>query len=888
MHHKRSVLIIGAAAVCAIGILFSSSIASGQSGQPALPKLFPGVQLGNVVMADGTIRDTQPFDYRILANWVAPKSLSVERKEVSGNSTYSKSEAGTATEVSGGVNIMDVVGISGFYNSSLANAEDFQGVRMEAKFIGSNRMARIGFADMNPEDLLESLSETLHDARRSPLQDLVEALEEFQELDLDLNDPAQVADAKDLILDMVEAKEEFSKDYGIGFVSGVVLGGAAVVQLDFAQQTESEEDKYEGGGELSVGLPQVAGKVSASHGEVNKSGFKEARFTVTSTAMGSEAYRTFADSYQQLFASKSMDKLWDTNILDAPSAASILGGSVPELPSLGKKPSKPTSKLIEKFGKIKSEDDVQLLNKIIAFEKWNAQQNGDGTWEEFNEWLATEGNLPDDDLPVEDELAENPDEQLVNNAGAPVGGGVSLGEEVPAEVPAQNAFNSEYLGKLQEDYAVIGVEITRWEDVIPGLGDVDALVTGVSEAGGLLQSARVLERLDRIAAMYAFASTCMTTSSAKTEQTRFLNFANIFRNHREALRTELQKLDRNHPDPLAVVKKYLSGMTEEARAVYNVFLENQAIFASSEVGMGGYLAGDFTKGSGLLRIGHFYRCSSAISGIQADRKDIWNVEATVAKNNPSDLHGPTLYAEATKFLPVLDPEIRNYRLVKGSEGQPILRYDAEVWLMASDPHVAQAMAKQGAAPTGSNASLMQAQTSYFGSMAKFFQKFPLKNFKATEKFGRPEIELSISADQFGYYLAYQNSKSNKDQYVLGRLLGGDSGEIKNVSDYLMKTAEEVSGGQFGPKTFHLVPFQADELKSVKWKGFIVYDQTTDDLINQFWQNVVSDLKPAVEGDNYWTKRFPRGRLNLRKNYSPTDLREFQSYFGLVQRPDGWN
>jgi len=856
------------------------------SGQPALPKLFPGVQLGNVVMQNGTIRDTQAFDFRSLSQWVAPKSLSVERKEVSGNSTYSKTESGAATEMSAGLNIMDVVGISGYYNTSLTSADDFQGLRLEANFVGSNLMARIGFADMNPEELLQSLSESLQDERRSPLHEMIEALEDFREEAVDLNDPAEVAAAKDLIFDMVDAKEEFLQEYGVGFVSGVVLGGAAVVRLDFQQKREDEEDKYEGGGELSVGAPQGALKVSASHGEVSKEGFKEATFQVTSTAMGSEKYRLFADKYQEMFAGKSMEALWDTNLLEAPSSADLIGGKVPELPSTTAKPSSGGKSLVEKFGKIKSEEDIALLDSIIAFEAWNSGRDGRGTWDEFKQWREEQGSGE-----IEEEL--NPDEELADDpvvrrrSTAARKSAMASGAEPEPEASAtpsvpQNAFNLEYLTKLQGDHAVIGVEITRWEDVIPGLGDVDSLRESVEYAGDLLQTTRILDRFERIANMYAFASTCMTNPLAKPQKERFLNFANIFRSHRALLAKELRTGESSRKTPLAIAKEYLSGMNEESRKIYNVFLTNEEIFASGEVGMGAYVR--LNGVSSPLRVGHYHRNSSAISGLPAEWQGIFNIEMWKARNTPSELHGPTFYAESLKFLPVLDPDIAEYKFTRDADGKGIVTSKAKVWLMASDPVITRDLIqKTGKRGPGSNASLQTPWLSYFGSHSKYFQTFPLDRLKVRETFQRKEVVFTVEAED---YFVVGNEDNVPGQFVSGKDHWQEEGDLRKVAGHLWQNVSPTQGTYI--LRFHLVPFDADELKSVNWKGFLVYDDTVSDLIGQFWKHAVADLQPSTAGHNYWTEKFSRGRVKMNRNYSATVLRQFQSYFGLVERPESWN
>jgi len=917
--------------MCISSLLLSTITGGAQERSGRLiPDLFTGVRLGSVVMEDGRIVDTQAFNLYHLGAVIAVNSADASNIEVFGNSTYNRDAsakgwmAGVDAEYSGKF----AVGASNYAGSTFTRAEDAQAISIGARFIGTNRVAKIDFQQLTPEGFYGYLAAPLRH-ERSPLSQLANAISELIDLRAErqltevLADPA----ARPILQRLIAAKQAFKENYGVAFVSGVVLGGGAAIEGSFESESDQSSSKWQAGTQIQGGLPMARGNIGASFGLMNEGALRNARFSVTATSLGGEAYSKFAKDYAAQFSGKMGGELWSKDVANTPPTAGLLGSRKPDLPPFTKETPKAVPKLAEKFGTITSEADLLLFDKVVAFDRWNAEKHGQGRWEQFLAEYEKSNTKEKLDEAVE-ELVLPSDEQSTNLR-VRVKGEANQAESRNAPSSSEytdaqeTGFNNRYWSQLQGQYAVVGVEVTRWEDVIPGLGFAESVIAGAEAGIEVIRANRVLNAFDRIINMYSLASNCTEVNEHLSKE--FDAYTELFANARIRLNESLATNSRRpQPEsPVKLAEDVLAAMPVEARRIYQVFRQHEAIFTAGEVGMGAYYifqhgesrqrrylrvsgANDFLRPSEVPRRhsnGHvnwfptpvdfwilFFRQREQGSGHASFIGRMFSPALDEVSNRAIDLHSPTHYARAIKFFPVLDPEIEEFPTgdrVDPTTGRKIRGYKANVYLMVSRP----------APPNGCTNGVISGNPGViFGQTKLPPAKFPLSMFTLQKTFGRTEIQLTMPSDQ---------------QFVLGRRSGHaqftygifDINKIRSAYDGGRINLEQLATYEimherfyqdFNPehgwqaRSMRLVPFGAEDLRAVRdWQGFYIYEKLTENQLARFWSALTIKFNAKLAGKNYWSRKFPDARLDLSQPFLPAYLREFTTYVGLTPRPQSW-
>jgi len=899
------------------GVIVLTSRAHAQ--QNLIPELFPGIQIGSVVQEDGTIVRTQAFALDSLAPAIVVQNLQTQQQSITGNSTFNYGASADSFLVSLAFELggLKTFGAASNISNTTSSSTQAQNIEMTSLLVGTNRLAFIDFQRLSPNSFLETLNSALLQ-ENSSLQRIATGIQDLTlllETTPDVNSPV----ARQIIANIAEAKEEFKRNYGVGFVSSVILGGAAAVRGEFASRASSAQVRWNGSGRLYGAGTGGRFELSTAIGTMNSNQLAQSSFEVTSSALGGPTYIAFANQFRDQFANRGITELWNRNLAQLPSTEGLLGSPQPNLPPFTTPPSRAQG-LAAKFGAITNADQLKLYTNALAFDRWNKEErNGQGTFEEFEAFqdaLTEEVGQtnPGDVLVPNENEAQNGDNAALQNVliqanrlvastparkslllkdtprveepmqitglGAeplpsPIGGlQASLFPDVslllsPAAMQAsilqqtasQAAFQQSYWNAVQGDFEVIAVEITRWEDVIPGFGFSEALINNTLAGRDFVESQLVLQTFRYISNMYSIASSCsVNVGSTWFESRKYLALANAFLRYEDRLRQRIA----GQADPLPIVRDFLANLPLTSQAIYQVFILNRDLFSVGEVGMGGYgvYRNLMTRADLHARFEGLRNLQPRGNGVRFNTRFGW------ARNTALALHAPEMYETAVKFFPLLEPEIENF--VADGENS---RYNAKIRLMAStfDP--------QGNG-TAINGFLVRRPNQYWlfssGENEEVIE-IPLEDVQEVTNFGSQEFVLPIPGNLADAFVL--NSEDFTAEWLSKRA----------IEEFLFRRAERhrlEAPPLYRLKEIRLKPFTVADVAALRnWRGFIAYEQRTLTLLEEFWQEVSRSFIRIANGDNYFTRVFPNGRIvDLNRAFNPADLAQFTSYMGLINRP----
>jgi len=855
--------------------IFSGSLAltpqlEAQSNEPLVPNLFQGVQIGTVVRSDGSYApQTNAFDFTRLSAFIETSQIEADERRISGNSSYNARAA--ASTLLGSLSFE--VGAKAAFGSSLtagvstSNASQSQNIQLTSLLVGTNRLAFIDFPELSPSSLMDTLNSNLQspDSSLSELITAVAELTRLLETSADPNSPA----ARQLIADIAEAQASFRDNWGVGFVSGVVLGGAAAVRTDFVSRAATSETRWNSTGRIYGASAGNRFEFSTAFGTMNVDQAGSVRFDTIGNSIGGPVYSNFARDFVNLFANRALTDLWQTSFAQVPDPGQLFANQLE--PNLPTPPTLPPAQggLASKFAPIRNREQLDLFNQALAFDKWNV--DGNGTFEQFEAFqMQQAAELLENDPTVNEPLLEGGGPLLRRRAAAnppPTLESSLLPEEVEtAPEPTAEAdesdnearnFRNQYWAALQQQYAVVGVETTRWEDVIPGLGFADALINNTLAAREFVEASLVLQAFRQISNMYSLAAACVQDGTRTYRAARYVAPANDFLAHEAELGRRIARI----ASPMPIVRNYLATeLTDRQQAIYQVFILNRDLFTAGEVGMGAYGIWRRDNPSSVQR--------RRFGGLRFSRTDGRNGRQfsshfLEAGNNPDEFHSPFLYAKAAKFFPVLEPDIQNF-VADGVNS----RYRARIRLMGS-------MFNRNNATFTANgffARIPDSRQMFSSVPSDDVLEFPLENVRDTTVFGRREFHLTVPSNPKGD-LAFNGAERWPAWY--------SQEEINLLRLAFLWNGERLT-------QIRLVPFTTDDLSGVdQWRGFIAYEMQTQTLLEAFWQEITENFVRIQPGINYFTTTFTdRNRpIDLNRRFEPADLGQFLSYFGIVSRPN---
>ena len=212
---------------------------------------FDRVRIGSIVMKDGSIStNTEAFNLARLGNYLKIVDTQSGYTQVSGSSTYSSRASSHygSLSVAGTYGVPFVSSVKASLDTSYgqASASDSTTVSLEAYSFGTNAACEIQWSLLSPSLLIACLTASMQ-ADGSDLLNVLrcssQVLDLLKQPGTDLNQPSQELKVK--AKQLFDAKARFRDQYGVGFISGVQIGGAAYVKGQFDKSSQSSNSQFD-------------------------------------------------------------------------------------------------------------------------------------------------------------------------------------------------------------------------------------------------------------------------------------------------------------------------------------------------------------------------------------------------------------------------------------------------------------------------------------------------------------------------------------------------------------------------------------------------------------------------------------------------------------------
>lgn len=805
---------------------------------------FAGVRIGSVLMADGSIaRDRDVFRLRCLGNYIKESSVQSLFKSVSGSSTYSSIASSNYGSLSAegqyGVPFVSSVKVTLDTSYGQSSALDSQIISLNSIAIGSNKSCSIQWDSLTPELFIACLSTSMQ-ADNSMLFYVLDCARQVVELlrqpGIDPGQPTPELTAK--AQDYFNAKENFKKNYGVGFVSGVLIGGAASVTGKFIKTSGSAESQFDVKASVNYSRVGASTSVGAGYGQTTKENYRNSQFKVESSSYGGNQYAVYAQEFENTFENKSFDQLWDTSLTSAPVVPRM------DLPLNPPAPIEP--KPLETSTKEKAAADFDAIKNIKDLEKASN--------------ISTAVSSPAESISAADQAARNRQsiQQLSQTSSKPdVSSADFTAGRVSAPLPdrSQESLvrssgglkavtpnsdvldNNTYWESMRQGNEVVGVRITRWEDVLPGFS-----------LDSPFEDQKQIDRLTRLLSFISAANEAANISRMysmaavfdKDSATEWTGMAYIFAD----LSNKLRKTAGS--DTSGSLDEFIGSQGSQEQKIFTTYRDYAWLFKANSVGFGGYM--EFAQNSSYGGDGIYYRVGSGDrqSSSTAGGKYVWFTPKLLplgtSPPNTNQVSVPTVYCDAIKFYPVLAPDCSGFHL------------------MAGEPK----WGTYGFYMTGGDRG-----DGFLGNEGPYRKWFPLSNVKKVSCNGKNEAVLT-----FQEYLELWKWESG-DLYTLGY-----KNRKQPATKELLGKGWEFHNGRY-PVRLHLVPFEMSDLDGVNnWMGFILSTPNlTPDVPLQMQQ-----LQKAMidnRGANYWTETADaKGEiLSFTSAYRPELLNKLSMYWG---------
>jgi hypothetical protein len=813
---------------------------------------FAGVRIGSVLMADGTIaKDRDVFRLLYLGNCIKQSAGNGVFKDVSGSSTYSSRASSRygALSTAGqyGVPFVSSVKVALETSYSQSSASDGQQISLNSIVVGTNKICIIEWDKLSPEDFIACLNSSMQ-ADNSMLFNVLACARQVVDLlrqpGVDLGQPTAELTAK--AQEYFDAKAKFQQNYGVGFVSGVLIGGAASVTGQFDKSSASAQSQFDIKANVNCSGLSSSMSVGMGYGETTKESYRASTFNVTSSSYGGSQYAAYAQEYENTFKNKSFDLLWDTSIqssLTSPPPIPKLDLQPPKLiepENIKPKNPEASKQAAEDYDAIKNTNDLQKMSAIstaasssgksisaadqVALNNQAIQQLTQTT-AKVNEVSSADFNAGRASAPLPDQ-SQAP---LLRSSGG-----------LKAVAPSSDvADNNAYWEAMRQGNEVVGVRITRWEDVLPGFS-LDSPFENqlqINQLTRLLSFITAANEAANISRMFSMAAVFNVASESDWN-----GMAYIFSKFSSDLRLAA---GLNAPGSL---DEFISAWGDQERKIFNTYRDYAWLFEANRVGFGGYM--EFAKDNAFSGDDIYYRVGEGDrqSTATANGKYVWFTPKLLPLGvNPppaNQVSVPTVYCGSIKFYPVLALDCSGF------------------YLMVAEP-------KWGLYGFYMNGG-------FFGNESPYLKLFPLSCVKKTPYNRKNEAVLTFQ----------ENVELWKYDVVSNLYTIGYKHRDAPATDELLprgrrRKPEWVFHNGRNPVRLHLVPFEAADLNGVKdWMGFIL---STPNLAPEVSSQMQQLQKAMIDnrGVNYWMKTAKASGeiLSFTDNYQPYWLDQLSLYWG---------
>ena len=822
----------------------------------ALP--FDRVRIGSVVMADGRIAtNTEVFNLRCLSNYIKSEQTQSGYTQVSGSSTYSSTASSHygSLSVAGQYGVPFVSSVKASLDTSYgqSSASDSTTVSLEAYSFGTNAACEIQWDLLSPSLFIACLTATMQ-GDDSLLLDVLRCSRQVVDLlkqpDVDLKQPSSEMKAK--AKKLFDAKARFRAQYGVGFVSGVQIGGAAYVKGQFDKASQSSNSQFDIKATVSRAGVQGSMSIGSAYGQTTMAALRQATFSATSEFTGGPVYQAFADQYRKQFDSKMAEQVWNLDFAKAPDIPKIpLPQDLPApIPPKEVEASTQAAENLREITTTKDLEDAfqisieaassqgslsaadqQELNEQAIIDLNKAVANANVSSADFNSNRASVP-LPDRSQALLQSSSGGLRSAAPGQKGMPMAGAKPAAPAGPTSSDAVD--NNNYWQSILQGNSVVGVTVTRWEDVLPGfsldspfedqkqINQLNRLLTFITAANEALNISR----------MFAMAAV-FNPDSAQSWKAK----AEIFRQFSDQLSNSA-----GENDPATLDDFVVANLSDDAdQKIFYKYREYDWLFEANRVGMGGYM--EFTTDNSYREDAIYYRVGAGDrqSTSTAGGRYVW----FTPKLNPIGMSKPqafqasvnTLYSDAIKFYPVLALDGTGFHL------------------MAAEP------------TWGTYGFYMNG---FFGNEGAYLKQFPFSCINKITCNGKTEAVLTFPDPVQLFKL--------KD-YAL-YTIGFKDKHAPATADLLPKYWQYHNSRQ--PVKLHMVPFAVSELSSDQpWRGFIL---STPNLAPDVPVQMKQLRKALIDnrGINYWTQTVKDGPIPpFTNHYMPATMNALTWKWGLA-------
>jgi len=818
---------------------------------------FDRVRIGSVVMKDGSIStNTEAFNLARLGNYLKIVDTQSGYTQVSGSSTYSSRASSHygSLSVAGTYGVPFVSSVKASLDTSYgqASASDSTTVSLEAYSFGTNAACEIQWSLLSPSLLIACLTASMQ-ADGSDLLNVLrcssQVLDLLKQPGTDLNQPSQELKAK--AKQLFDAKARFRDQYGVGFISGVQIGGAAYVKGQFDKSSQSSNSQFDIKATVSKAGVEGAMSIGSAYGQTTKEALRQARFTAISEYTGGAAYQAFADQYRKQFDGQMGKDVWDKDFAKAPDIPKSEPVHMPE--TVKPKDEKNSNTAANPLGDNTTTtalDDASRIslnasNSDGSVSATDQQELNEQAIKDLNKAVAKD-NVSSADFKSNRASAPLPDRSqalLKSSSGglrsaAPGQKGMPTAAASPGAPSGSSSSdavdNNNYWQSILQGNAVVGVTVTRWEDVLPGFS-LDSPFDDqkqINQLNRLLAFITAANESLNISRMFAMAAIFNPDSEQdwKAKGEIFCQFSDQLR------------LAAGKDDPSSLADFVDANLQEEEdRKIFDFYREYDWLFEANRVGMGGYM--EFPKDNSYNEDGTYYlvgagdRQSTATAG----GKYVWFTPklTSIGTNKPgkSQVGVSTRYSDSIKFYPVLALDCSGFHL------------------MAAEPS------------WGTYGFYMNG---FFGNEGAYLKLFPFSCIKKADCSGKTEavltfpdpVELFKLKDYSLYTIGFKDKHAPATAELLPKI-------------WLSHNSRQ-------PVKLHMVPFAVTELSSVQaWKGFILSTPNLAPDVSVQMQSLQTALIDN-RGINYWTKTAGNGTIPpFTKYYDPKTMADLTWKWGLA-------
>ena len=816
---------------------------------------FDKVRIGSVVQIDGKF-GSDVFNLLRLGNYIKQTGTQSGYTRISGSSTYNSAASSHygSLSVAGQYGVPFVSSVQASLETSYgkSSASSSKSIELEAYSFGTNLSLDIQWDQLSPKLLITCMTASLQ-AENSPLLNVLKCFRDVVDLvqqpGIDINSSSPELQEK--IQALSTAKADFRTNWGVGFVSAVQIGGAAKVTGSFSEQTESSNSQFNIKATVSTSSVETSSTIGSAYGQTSNEALRQATFKVEDEYTGGNDYQQFANQYRDQFANKMGSEIWDSNFAKAPDIPKM-ETSISPPPLIKPKETKTTATAANDFNAVTDDKARDKASQAVAASA-GAAKTADAIQQQedlnkqalnaINEAVAKVDVSSADftDISASPPMHERSQTLLKSSSGgmravAPAAGPMPKAganpDDLAESVGTDTAENNTYWESQLDSYAVVGVTITRWEDILPGFTlnspfDDQEAINKLNRLLALLTAANESRNISK---MFAMASVFNPTSAKDwtAKASIFANFSNRLSD--AASNSQLSSFDE-------VVNANLTDGAD--RNIFNKYREYSWLFEAHRIGMGGYM--EFPADSSFSTDGIYYRVGAGDrkSTKTAGDQYVWftpKLDPVTPSGKPgaSSVSDNTRYSDSIKFYPVIAPDCSGF------------------YLMVAEPS------------WGLNGFYMNG---FFGNEGAYLKLFPFSCIQMTLCNGKAEAVLTFPEPVELFKL------KDFDLYTIGY----KDKHAPATGDLLDKYWESRNKRQ--NVKLHLVPFAPSELTR-PWKGFIL---STPNLAPDVSAQT-AQLRTALitnSGVNYWTETSKKGKIDsFATPYQSTVIQRFSWKWGL--------